>query len=528
LRGIAATVVDPILPRSTADLQTMRDIPAPRAKLTNIRSMEHARRWGIAERLRDVAPLGRDFPRTVLFVTSLRGYTLARIDAAFGYDGGDADLFAEGPLQCPQFLVESVLRERAAELPTIRLQYGTQLETFSDGDGGVTASVVDGGGNRRTIRARYLAGCDGAKSTVRRQLGIAMEGESALSGSLNIIFRAPGLQQCIAKERAIHYWTINETAPGIFGPLDGADVWWAVLGKVAADVESARALDPMTLLRAGAGYDLDAEVLDVSAWAPHRLLAQSFGAGNVFLAGDAAHLHAPFGGHGMNLGIGDAVDLGWKLAAVLHGWGGSRLLASYEAERRPLARRVIDEATRNFAAVSNAYLRPELDEPTPEGAALRAAIEPEIVRGKLPEFHSAGLVCGYTYDGSPIVVPDATPRPPESVVDFTPNARPGSRAPHRRLSDGSSLYDRFGSWFTLLTDSAHAEQADRVVRHAHARGIPVGASIVDDARLPELYGATYCLIRPDQHVAWRANELPGDLDGMLDTVRGARSLVARR
>jgi 2-polyprenyl-6-methoxyphenol hydroxylase-like FAD-dependent oxidoreductase len=519
-RGVDAVVVDPIKPRSTQDLASMRDIPAPRAKLTNIRSMEHARRWGIAEQLRNTAPLPRDYPRNILFVTSLGGYELAKIESGFGYDGGDRDLFAEGPLQCPQFLVESVLRDHAKTLPSIALRYETRLESLIQDDDGVSVDITSAGGTQSTLRVRYVVGCDGARSTVREQIGVRMEGDSALSGSLNIIFRVRDLAARIDKVPAIHYWTINETAPGCCGPLDNHDVWWAVLGNVAQDLEGAQALDAAAILRAAIGFDIDVEVLDVSAWTPHKLLAPAFRVGRVFLAGDAAHLHSPFGGHGMNLGIGDAVDIGWKLAAVLAGWGGPRLLESYEIERRPLAARVIEEATRNYGAVSNAFVRPELSAATPQGDAARRAIEPEILRAKLPEFRSAGLVCGYSYDTSPVIVSDGTPPRAETVTEFVPSARPGSRAPHRWLADGSSLYDRFGSWFTLLTDSAHAKDGAMLVSAAEHRGVPVTLLMLDDARLPLLYAAAFTLIRPDQTVAWRADALPPDLNALLDTVRG--------
>jgi len=522
-RGVDAVVVDPTRPRSTEDLASMRDIPAPRAKLTNVRSMEHARRWGVAERLRDVAPLPRDYPRTILFVTSLAGYTLATIESAFGYDGGDRDLFAEGPLQCPQFLVESVLRDHAKTLPSITLRYETRLGSLAQEDDAVIATVMSADGTQGTLRGRYLAGCDGARSTVRQQIGVRMEGDTALAGSLNIIFRVRDLPARIGKVPAIHYWTINKTAPGCCGPLDNRDVWWAVLGNVAGDVEAARARDPLEILRAAIGIDVDVEILDVSAWAPHRLLAPAFRAGRVFLAGDAAHLHSPFGGHGMNLGIGDAVDLGWKLAAVLAGWGGPRLLDSYDVERRALARLVIEEATRNYGSVSNAFVRPGLSEATQEGEALRRAIEPEILRLKMPEFRSAGLVCGYSYEDSPINVPDGTPPRPPTIVEFEPSARPGSRAPHRWLADGTSLYDHFGREFTLLTDGRRRGEAAAFAEAAARRAVPVTALALDDERLPVLYDADFTLVRPDQTVAWRSNALPTEIDAILDTVRGAET-----
>jgi 2-polyprenyl-6-methoxyphenol hydroxylase-like FAD-dependent oxidoreductase len=522
LRAVPVTLVDPIVPPATADVLAMRAIGSPRAKLTNIRSMEHARRWGIAPTLRRAAPLGADFPATIQFRTRLAGYPLATFENAFGFRADERDHFAEPPLQCPQFIVEAVLRDFAATLPSVTLCYGAHVLAFEHDDRVVRARLAvpadgerparsagsgdaDGMGadGEISIEAQYLAGCDGSRSVVREALGIAMEGRRALGHSLTVIFRAPGLMERAGVEPAYHYWTVNTDAPGLMGPLDGGDIWWSIGSNIAADGAAVRAIDPVAYLRAQIGLPIEPEIIDVTPWAPHRLLAERFAVGRCFLVGDAAHLHPPFGGHGMNLGIGDAVDLGWKLAAVIAGWAGPQLLRSYEAERRPLARRVIDEAVRNFGSVSNAFVRPNLEADTAEGRELRAAAQSHILAEKLTEFRSLGLVCGYHYEDSPAIVSDGTSPPTQSVADYTPTSRPGHRAPHHWQPDGTSLFDGFGPGFTLVAHAALTAEAAAVAAAAAADGIPVTTLPIAGPVLTQRYPARLTLVRPDGHVAWR-------------------------
>jgi len=219
----------------------------------------------------------------------------------------------------------------------------------------------------------------------------------------------------------------------------------------------------------------------------------------VFLAGDACHVHPPFGGYGMNMGIADAVDLGWKLAAVLQGWGGPRLLDSYEAERRPVHEFVMDEAVANHALLPTHMWRPGLDHATPEGARLRAEVGAAIKAAKVREFNTLGVVLGYNYSGSPIVVADGSAPPPRHFKDYVPSAHPGCLAPHAWLADGSSLYDHFGAGFTLLvTDDSAAPSVNS----------RVPLKVLREPSVRDLYQARHALIRPDQHVAWRGDALP--------------------
>ena len=232
-----------------------------------------------------------------------------------------------------------------------------------------------------------------------------------------------------------------------------------------------------------------------------------------------ATLHPPFGGFGMNMGIGDAVDLGWKLAATVQGWGGDSLLDSYECERRPVHQRTMNEAANNYATVGNELVRAGMEEDGPRGDAIRRLAGDAIMASKVREFSTLGLVLGADYHGSPIVVPDGTEPPPRDALHYVPSASPGCLAPHLWLDDGSSLYDRFGPGFTLLITQGDAAAACGIEAAAARLGVPLAIVAPGDARLQRLYQARFALIRPDQHVAWRGDTAP-DLEPLLERVTG--------
>jgi hypothetical protein len=240
----------------------------------------------------------------------------------------------------------------------------------------------------------------------------------------------------------------------------------------------------------------------------------------VFLAGDACHLHPPFGGFGMNMGIGDAVDLGWKMAATLQGWGGESLLASYQMERRQIHERTIAEARANYSSVSNQLVQPGLEDPGPLGDATRREVGDIILATKVREFRTLNVVLGYRYDDSTIIVSDGTTPPEQSGGLYIPTACPGSLAPHLWLADGSSLYDHFGTCYTLLVTDGDRRQADALVEAANARKIPLSVIQPDDPRLSWRYQASFALIRPDQHVAWRGELAGANPGAILDHVTG--------
>jgi len=331
---------------------------SPRAKTTNVRTREHLRRWGIADALRQASPIPPDYPPNVVFATRMNGPLLARFENAMHGRRERNELFSEEGQWVPQYTLEEVLRAHAVSLPSVRIEFGHALSGVEQDEGGVTAQVRHvQTGDSRTVRSRYLVGADGARSFVRDAIGARMQGDAPALKNYSIIFRAPDLAARQVHGEAIMYWLVNADVPALLGPMDRHGLWFFMATKLANDVDPA-SVDPVALIRRGTGLaDLDIEVVRADPWVAHSLIADTYSKGRLFLAGDACHLHPPFGGFGMNMGIGDAVDLGWKLAAVIKGWGGPKLLPSYQQERRPVHERVINEAminTRPSATSSSA------------------------------------------------------------------------------------------------------------------------------------------------------------------------------
>jgi hypothetical protein len=254
------------------------------------------------------------------------------------------------------------------------------------------------------------------------------------------------------------------------------------------------------------GINLPFEILSADEWAASELLADKYRDGRIFLAGDACHLHPPYGGYGMNMGIGDGVDLGWKLAALLKGWGGPVLLDSYEQERRTVHRRVIEEAVANLPAILDQPTRKMLESESSEGDAMRRRVGEGLQISKTREFHTLGTVLGLSYENSPIIESDGSLPPDNRGQHYEASAHPGCLAPHAWLPDGTSLYDHFGEGFTLLVDQ-HADEDSIAAGRAEAQALHIPFKIERPAGIDiaKLYGANLTLIRPDQHVAWRGS-----------------------
>ncbi len=497
---------------------------APRAKTTNVRTMEHMRRWGLAEKVRASAALPRGYPTDVFFLTRLYGYELAHIKNAFnGYLDQD-QRYSEPAQWIPQYIVEAVLRDGAERWPTNDLRFGMRLEALDQTDEGVTAKLIRLEDNKPLIvRAAYVVGADGARSTVRELIGATMQGQHGLAQHFNTIIRVPEFGTRPPAQRGIMYWLVNPESPAVMTPMDTNNTWTFGTSLKGEKAE----LQPDEIRRRlfkSVGREIDFEVLEVDRWSGHQLIADKYREGRIFLAGDACHLHPPFGGFGMNMGIGDAVDLGWKLAAMLQGWGGPRLLASYETERRPVHLRVLEVSVQNYSVLSEHLVRDSIDAGDVRGEQVRAKLSAEIKASKTQEFKSLGVVLGSHYSGSPIIVGDGTAPPEPSVTNFEPSAHPGCLAPHVWLDDKTSLYDVFGTGFTLLvTDPDAANDAGDFEAAAAKHGIPLTVVSPRDERLKELYEAPLAIIRPDQHVAWRHANDDADLDKVFRRISGAKS-----
>ncbi|KAB8194069.1 2-polyprenyl-6-methoxyphenol hydroxylase [Nonomuraea phyllanthi] len=513
-RGIEVTVVEP---------RTTLDPLRPRAKTTSIRTMEHLRRWGLAEELRAASSLPVSYAQDVVFCTGLFGHEITRFRGAFGLTVDRREEYAEPGQQVAQPVVERVLRDAAARLPAVRLLMGWRVTAIEDGPDEVRATLEAPDGARHEMSAQYLLGADGAAGVSRAAIGARYEGSSGALPNISITFRAPALESEPLCATGVHYWVIGAEVGGLMGRLDLDGTWWAI----AQGIDDPDAADPAKLVRVLVGADIDVTVLATDPWSARMLLADRYRGQRVFLVGDTAHLNPPWGGHGFNTCVGDAVNIGWKLAAVLRGWAPASLLDTYEPERRPVAERTIDAAAGQEAFLAPSFADGLLDGEDEAGTAFRADLARRL-RVKNSEFHSLGLVLGYDYRDSPAVVPDGLPLPAPVLETFTPSGHPGARLPHAWLPDGRSIYDLLGDGFTLLR---LAPEADGTALSGAAARRSVPLEVVDLAGPPLLrprYGADLVLVRPDQHIAWRGDRVE-DPDGLLAQVIGepARSEPGR-
>lgn len=506
-RGVPCTVLE----------RSARAGYAPRAKTTHTRTREHLRRWGIASELAEASPFGVDYPSHVLYVTRLGGRLIHRFENALQCAPDRDDRYSEHGQWIPQYKLEAVLRDHALSLPGVEILYGQEFLGYEEGEAGLTVRVR-AEGEEREIDASYLIGADGARSAVRDAIGATMVGTYGLSRNYNTIFRAPGLAEAHPHGPGIMYIQVNGDVPGLIGPMDEGDLWYFMPTGLAPGVTYTEA-EAVDAIRRSTGIDLPYEILSSDEWVASRFLADAYRKGRVFLTGDACHLHPPFGGFGMNMGIADSVDLGWKIAAVWKGWGGPGLLDSYEVERRPAHEFVLDESEANHAASPNALFRPGLEDDTPDGEALRREVGEVVVREKTPEFYALGVVLGYCYRNSPVIVDDGTGERWARSRDYTPSATPGCLAPHHWFGEDTSLYDLFGEDLTLLVLKSGHEGARAARAEAEATGTPLKVLELGDSALRSLYDAPLTLIRPDQHVAWRGRAWPVG-EGLLDRVTG--------
>ena len=499
---------------------------SPRAKTTNVRTREHLRRWGIADTLRQASPIAPDRPSTVVFATRMNGPLLVRFENALNGSRERNNLYSEEAQWVPQYVLEEVLRQCAQSIPRVSIHFETEFVSLTQAPDGVMSQLRDVPTDRVTmVQSSYVVGADGARSKVRDAIGVTMMGEGAFSRNFSIIFRAPDLASRHIHGPAIMYWMVNEEVPSLLGPMDEDGLWTFMVTKLGDDADP-NTIDAIDLIRRGTGLrDLDIEIIGTDMWVASRLVADKYARGRVFLAGDACHLHPPFGGFGMNMGIGDAVDLGWKMAARLAGWGGDGLLASYELERRPVHERTIAEAVHNFGLTGHQLVRPALEEAGLIGEATRREVADILAATKVREFKTLGIVLGMRYANSPIVVADGSEPPPDHFMLYVPSAHPGCLAPHLWLSDGSSLYDHFGEGFTLLVTDGDLHATDEFVAAAVERRVPVKVLALPDPRLQPRYEGRFIVIRPDQHVGWRGDAFPADVHGLIARLTGDNYLA---
>jgi 2-polyprenyl-6-methoxyphenol hydroxylase-like FAD-dependent oxidoreductase len=490
-------------------LLEQKDAPQflPKMERCNARTMEIYRRMGIAQKIRD-AGFPRDTPMDVFIITSLIEPPLlhlpypsvaqAQAEIAACTDGS---MPLEPYQLISQYTLEPLLKAVAETLPGVDVRYGCEFISFKQDDSGVRAHVKQGP-TTTELSAQYLVGCDGGSSNVRRQLGIKLQGEANLLQLRQALYRCDDLFERIPIGKGHHYHVAD--AHSTFLIVQDSTRHFTLHSVVDSDDEM------KTMFEQTVAMPVKYEMLSCAPWRQNLLLADGYGEGRVFLAGDAVHLVIPTGGLGMNSGVGDAVDLSWKLAAMLQGWGGPRLFSSYGIERRQIGARNV-EASRHASRGRRAWRaawQPNIRDKTPEGAATRANLAriADVEQRKSNEMIGAEL--GYRYEDSPIVWPEAGEAPEPNFMKYEPTSWPGARLPHVWLSDGAALHDRIGDGYTLLR-LAGAQADTAVLAHAFASyGAPFAVLDIDDDRPRDVYRYDLLLLRPDLHVVWRGNQLP--------------------
>jgi 2-polyprenyl-6-methoxyphenol hydroxylase-like FAD-dependent oxidoreductase len=506
----------------------------PKGSTQNSRTMEHYRRLGIIDSIRSTG-LPKDLPTDVTYFTSLSGYELSRLrmpseqDKLAARDRAPADDQVVEPIfRCNQMHAEARIFEHVQACPLIDRRYGWDCVAWSEQPDGVTVEIVEAEtGKRETIGGSYLAGCDGGHGIVRRQLGVAYLGETPtiqpyLGGPMvSTYLRAPELAS-IAGTNCWQYWVVNHDVRSNIVAVDGKTEFLFSTRLERPDQTPDDAMIAAAF-RASIGRDIKTEFIAHATWtAGQAFVAERFGQGRAWMAGDSVHLFTPTGGFGMNTGVDDAANLAWKLAGLAQGWGGPKLAESYETERRPIAFRNTGASKALARNVGATPVSSDIDKDTPAGVEARQKAH-AYLSGVGPEFASLGVQLGARYDTSPIIVRDGAP-PADNLFDYRPSGAPGGRAPHVWIGEGrgigDSIYDRFARSFTVLRLGKTPQDVDGLVAAFKARGIPMAVLDVSHSAARDLYERDIAIIRPDHHVAWRGNHCPSDADKVVGQIVG--------
>jgi 2-polyprenyl-6-methoxyphenol hydroxylase-like FAD-dependent oxidoreductase len=519
-RGIEVTVVETRAPAEP---------PEPKCNHVAARSMEIFRRLGLAQKVRN-AGLPADYPHDISYRTAFTGQELTRIlipcrrDRFTRKDGPDCNWpTPEPPHRINQIFLEPILFEHAASQPRIRIVSRTSAEDIRIEDTSASAALRDlQTGAVRRMDCRYLIGCDGARSVVRKAIGAELAGDAMVQRVQSTYIRAPDLIYRQLHERAWGTGVINPRRAGMVYAIDGRERWLVhnYMKPGEGDFDSVdRDASIQTIL--GVGTEFRYDIISKEDWYGRRLIAARFRDRCAFIAGDAAHIWVPYAGYGMNAGIADATNLSWLLAAHLNGWAPASILDAYEAERWPITSQVsrfamshAEAEIRRRGAVPN-----EIEDAGGEGQRARQETGRLTYEINVQQYACAGLNFGTYYDRSPIIAYDGAEHPAYTMSNYMPSTVPGCRTPHLRCADGRSLYDAMGPEFTLLRFDPDVDVAGLELA-ARDRGLPLKVlDVAQPAGGP--YQEALVLSRPDQHVAWRGNRPPAKPLALINRVRGA-------
>jgi 2-polyprenyl-6-methoxyphenol hydroxylase-like FAD-dependent oxidoreductase len=522
-RGIDVTVVE---------TRARAAPPEPKCNHVAARTMEIFRRLGLAERVRN-AGLPADYPHDISYRTTFTGQELTRIpipcrrDRFTMKDGPDCNWpTPEPPHRINQIFLEPILFEHAAAQPRIRIINRTSVEDVVVEDTSASVALRDlETGTVRHLSCRYLIGCDGARSVVRRAIGAELAGDAVVQRVQSTYIRAPDLLGRQHHEPAWGTGAINPRRAGMVYAIDGRERWLVhnYMKPGEGDFDSVdRDASIRTIL--GVGADFKYEIISREDWYGRRLIANKFRDRCAFIAGDAAHIWVPYAGYGMNAGIADAMNLSWLLAAHLNGWAPSGILDAYEAERWPITSQVSRFAMSHAEAEirRRGAVPDEIEDAGSSGEIARREVGRLAYEINVQQYACAGLNFGTYYDRSPIIAYDGSEHPAYTMSSYTPSTVPGCRTPHLWCEDGNSLYDAMGPEFTLLRFEPAVDVAALELAARH-RGVPLKVLDIKRSNTAIFHGSGLVLSRPDQHVAWRGDSVPADPLALIDRVRGAAS-----
>jgi len=482
----------------------------PKGQNLTQRTMEHFHFWGCERELRAARTIPPEYG-----IGGLTAY--GTLLSPYAYDWLQRALvrpyyFTDNE-RLPQYATETVLRERAAAIPEITTLYDWAAETIAqDGDGVTVTAAERHGPGRRTLSAHYAVGCDGSRSLVRESAGITQTRSDHDRLMVLLVFRSEGLHRLLDRYPGKSYYNVLHPDLGgywmFFGRVDLGSTWF--FHAPVPPGTTADNYDFNAYLYRAVGAEFDVAFEHIGFWDLRFAVADSYRQGNVFIAGDAAHSHPPYGGYGINTGFEDARNLGWKLAAVLQGWGGAALLDSYDSERRP----VFASTARDFIAKSIETDRAFLA--TFDPARDRDAFE-RAWRARSEGAPSEVDAFEPNYEGSPII---AAPGHPSAVGHHAAKARPGHHLTPQTLTDGSNIYDRLGPGFTLFSLTSNPEAATSFLAAGASFALPLELVIDPNPEARTRYEADLILVRPDQFVAWAG-------DGQADAAAVLRQAAGR-
>jgi len=478
----------------------------PRMDLCNARSMEFYRRLGIASEIRrrgydadscmDIV-IAPDMQHEPLLRFEYPTANQSRARIAMTNDGTTA---REPYARISQYTLEPLLREVAEGTPGVTVLFSHEFEQFEEGPDGVVAAVRQPDGKPLSIRAAYLVGCDGGSSKVRRQLSIKLESMGDGDPWHHLFYESTEFNAAHAHGVARHYYTadtliITQDRPHFFG-----------LHVPAARVEG---LAPDAILSRVLHRDVPFRLHQTVTWSPRLLTAEAHGRDRIFLAGDAAHQYIPTGGFGLNTGIVDTINLSWKLAAAIQGWAGPGLLESYRSEQQRVGKRncaASKEAAEGLLGWRS-LVGPEIFDDTDAGRETRERVRVSANVGQRKSHEMHGVELGYIHLDSPVIASEVGDAPDDTVRHYVPSAWPGAHLPHFWLSPGRSIYDVLGHGFALITVGSEAHPSDLADAFA-GFGAPFTVVPAPSSAL-NILQRRFVLVRPDLHIAWRGDELPG-------------------